>query len=79
LEIGRKQSQCTHLYFSAFGCDKQSIDWAIYAVGITKGVKTVIEQNLTEIFIGWFLIPIVTGLIAAALYIAVHMKYIPEF
>ncbi len=57
----------------------QAVIGAVLGVGIVKGVNTVSRRTLANIFIGWFLTPAVSCLFAIALYVAVHLRYLPEF
>ena len=57
----------------------QAVIGAVLGVGIVKGANTVSRRTLTNIFIGWFLTPAAACLIAIALYVAVHLRYFPEF
>ena len=57
----------------------QAVIGAVLGVGVVKGVNTVSRRTLTNIFIGWFLTPAVAYILSIALYVAVHLKYLPEF
>ena len=57
----------------------QAVIGAVLGMGIVKGVNTVSRRTLANIFIGWFLTPAVSCLFAVALFVAVHLKYLPEF
>lgn len=57
----------------------QAVIGAVLGVGIVKGANTVSQRTLTNIFIGWFLTPATACLIAIALYVSVHLRYLPEF
>ena len=57
----------------------QAVIGAVLGVGIVKGVNTVSRRTLVNIFIGWFLTPAVSSLFAIALYVAGHLRYLPEF
>ena len=55
----------------------QAVIGAVLGVGIVKGINTVSRRTLTNIFIGWFLTPVVACFIAITLYFAVHLHYVP--
>lgn len=57
----------------------QAVIGAVLGVGVVKGANTVSRRTLTSIFIGWFLTPAVACIIAIALYVAAHLRYLPEF
>jgi len=57
----------------------QAVIGAVLGMGIVKGVNTVSRRTLANIFIGWFMTPAVSCLFAVALFVAVHLKYLPEF
>jgi PiT family inorganic phosphate transporter len=57
----------------------QAVVGAVLGVGIVKGINTVSRRTLLNILIGWFLTPAVSCLMAVVLYIAVHLRYLPEF
>ena len=57
----------------------QAVIGAVLGVGMIKGASTVSRRTLTSIFVGWFLTPAVACMIAIALYVAVHLRYLPEF
>jgi PiT family inorganic phosphate transporter len=57
----------------------QAVIGAVLGIGVVKGANTVSRRTLTSIFIGWFLTPAVACMIAIALYVAVHLRYLPEF
>jgi PiT family inorganic phosphate transporter len=57
----------------------QAVIGAVLGVGVVKGANTVSRRTLKSIFIGWFLTPAVACMIAIALYVAVHLRYLPEF
>jgi PiT family inorganic phosphate transporter len=57
----------------------QAVIGAVLGVGIVKGANTVSRRTLLNIFIGWFLTPAAAYLIAIVLYIAIHLRYLPEF
>ena len=57
----------------------QAVVGAVLGVGIVKGINTVSRRTLANILIGWFLTPAVSCLMAVVLYIAVHLRYLPEF
>jgi inorganic phosphate transporter, PiT family len=57
----------------------QAVIGAVLGVGVVKGASTVSRRTLTSIFIGWFLTPAVACILAIALYVAVHLRYLPEF
>jgi PiT family inorganic phosphate transporter len=57
----------------------QAVVGAVLGVGIVKGINTVSRRTLGNILIGWFLTPAVSCLMAVVLYIAVHLRYLPEF
>jgi len=57
----------------------QAVIGAVLGVGIVKGANTVSRRTLTTILFGWFLTPAVACFIAIVLYVAVHLRYLPEF
>jgi PiT family inorganic phosphate transporter len=57
----------------------QAVIGAVLGIGFVKGANTVSRKTLTSIFVGWFLTPAVACMIAIALYVAVHLRYLPEF
>ena len=57
----------------------QAVIGAVLGVGIVKGANTVSRRTLTNILFGWFLTPAVACFIAIVLYVAVHLRYLPEF
>jgi len=57
----------------------QAVIGAVLGVGIVKGINTVSRRTLANIFIGWLLTPAVACFIAIALYVVVHLRYLPEF
>jgi PiT family inorganic phosphate transporter len=57
----------------------QAVIGAVLGVGVVKGANTVSRRTLTNILIGWFLTPAIACIIAIALYVAVHLRYLPEF
>lgn len=57
----------------------QAVIGAVLGVGIVKGANTVSRRTLLNIFIGWFLTPAAACLIAIVLYVAIHLRYLPEF
>ena len=56
----------------------QALIGAVIGVGLVKGIKTVSKRTLSNILIGWFLTPVVACSIAAALYFAVNLQFVPE-
>jgi PiT family inorganic phosphate transporter len=57
----------------------QAVIGAVLGVGVVKGANTVSRRTLTNILFGWFLTPAVACFIAIVLYVAVHLRYLPEF
>jgi PiT family inorganic phosphate transporter len=57
----------------------QAVIGAVLGVGVVKGANTISRRTLTNILFGWFLTPAVACFIAIVLYIAVHLRYFPEF
>lgn len=57
----------------------QAVVGAVLGIGIVKGINTVSRRTLANILVGWFLTPAVSCLMAVALYVAVHLRYLPEF
>ncbi|MFH1082121.1 MAG: anion permease [Pseudomonadota bacterium] len=55
----------------------QAVVGAVLGVGIVKGISTVRKRTLINILFGWFLTPMVAIIIAASVYFAVHLYYIP--
>jgi PiT family inorganic phosphate transporter len=56
----------------------QAVIGAVLGVGVVKGINTVSRRTLTNILIGWLLTPAIACSIAAALYFAVNLRFIPE-
>jgi PiT family inorganic phosphate transporter len=57
----------------------QAVIGAVLGVWVVKGANTVSRRTLTNILFGWFLTPAVACFIAIVLYVAVHLRYLPEF
>jgi PiT family inorganic phosphate transporter len=57
----------------------QAVIGAVLGVGIVKGANTVSRRTLTNIFIGWFLTPTAACILAIVVYVAAHLRYLPEF
>jgi len=55
----------------------QAVVGAVLGVGIVKGIKTVSRRTLLNILIGWFITPVLAGLISVSLFFAVHLQYVP--
>jgi len=55
----------------------QALIGAVIGVGLIKGIKTVSRRTLRNILMGWFLTPVVACFIAAALYFALSLQYVP--
>ncbi|MEJ2726062.1 MAG: inorganic phosphate transporter [Deltaproteobacteria bacterium] len=56
----------------------QAVVGAVLGVGIVKGIETVRKRTLLNILVGWFFTPFVAILIAMFLYVAIHLKYMPQ-
>jgi PiT family inorganic phosphate transporter len=56
----------------------QAVIGAVLGVGIVKGINTIRRGTLANILMGWFLTPVVSGLIALGLDFAIHLQYVPE-
>jgi PiT family inorganic phosphate transporter len=56
----------------------QAVVGAVLGVGIVKGIETVRKPTLLNILVGWFFTPFVAILIAVLLYVAIHLKYVPQ-
>ena len=56
----------------------QALIGAVIGVGLVKGIKTVSKRTLSNILIGWFLTPVVACFIAAALYFALNLQFVPQ-
>jgi PiT family inorganic phosphate transporter len=56
----------------------QAVVGAVLGVGIVKGIETVRRPTLLNILVGWFFTPFVAVLIAVLLYVAIHLKYMPQ-
>jgi PiT family inorganic phosphate transporter len=56
----------------------QAVIGAVLGVGVVKGANTVSRRTLTNILFGWFLTPAIACFIAIVLYVAVHLRYLPE-
>ncbi|MBW2107060.1 MAG: anion permease [Deltaproteobacteria bacterium] len=70
---------CVHLY-TVIGVPvstSQAVVGAIIGVGLVKGITTVSRRTLGHIFAAWFVTPVLGGLIAAVLHIAMHLRYVP--
>ena len=57
----------------------QAVIGAVLGVGVVKGANTVSRRTLTNILFGWFLTHAVACFIAIALYVVIHLRYLPEF
>jgi len=55
----------------------QAVIGAVLGVGIVKGIKTVRRRTLLNILIGWFITPVLAGLISLSLCFVVHLQYVP--
>jgi PiT family inorganic phosphate transporter len=55
----------------------QALIGAVLGVGIVKGINTVSRRTLTNIFISWFLTPVVASFIAVAVFFTIHLRYVP--
>ena len=55
----------------------QAVIGAVLGVGIVKGIKTVSRRTLLNILIGWFITPVLAGLISLSLCFVVHLQYVP--
>jgi PiT family inorganic phosphate transporter len=55
----------------------QAVIGAVLGVGIVKGANTVSRKTLASIFTGWSLTPAVACFIAIALYVIIHLRYLP--
>lgn len=70
---------CVHAY-TVVGVPvstSQAVVGAILGVGLMKGIRTVSRRMLGHIFAAWFLTPIMGGLVAVVLHIAMHLRYVP--
>ena len=56
----------------------QAIIGSVLGIGLVKGVSTVNKTTLTHILIGWFLTPVTAGAISIAIYVLIHLQYIPS-
>ena len=56
----------------------QAVVGGVLGVGIVKGVNTVKAKTLLHILLGWLFTPVVSCLLALAIYFAVHLQYIPS-
>jgi PiT family inorganic phosphate transporter len=56
----------------------QAVIGAVLGVGIVKGANTVSRRTLASIFTGWFLTPAAACFMAIALYVIIHLRYLPE-
>jgi len=56
----------------------QAVVGGVLGVGIVKGVNTVKAKTLLHILLGWLFAPVVSCLLALAIYFAVHLQYIPS-
>jgi PiT family inorganic phosphate transporter len=55
----------------------QAIVGAVLGIGIVKGINTMSRRTLINIFMGWFLTPVVACFIAIALNFALYLRYVP--
>ncbi len=55
----------------------QAVIGAVLGVGIVKGISTVNRRTLLNILIGWFLTPVIAGVISLSLFFFVHLQYVP--
>ena len=56
----------------------QAVIGAVVGVGVIKGVKTIRRRTLVNIFLAWFLTPLVAAIFALALDFGMHLRYIPS-
>lgn len=54
----------------------QAVVGAVLGFGLIKGVQTVNFKTIGKITLGWLATPVCGGLVAAAAYFAVHLKYV---
>ena len=55
----------------------QAVVGAVIGIGLLKGINTVNRRTLANIAVGWLMTPIIACFIAIALYIAIHLRYVP--
>lgn len=55
----------------------QAVIGAVLGVGIVKGINTVSRRTLLSILVGWFLTPVIAGLISLAMIFVLHLQYVP--
>jgi PiT family inorganic phosphate transporter len=55
----------------------QAVIGAVLGVGIVKGINTIKRRTLVNIFLAWFITPLVASILALALDFATHLRYIP--
>lgn len=56
----------------------QAVVGAVLGVGIVKGINTIRRRTLVNVFLGWFLTPVVACFLALAIDFAVHLRYVPS-
>ncbi len=56
----------------------QAVIGAVLGVGIVKGINTVRRHTLANIFLGWFLTPVVASFITICIEFALHLQYVPS-
>nr|NIO10109.1 inorganic phosphate transporter [Deltaproteobacteria bacterium] len=55
----------------------QAVVGAVLGVGIIKGINTIRRQTLRNIFLGWFLTPVIACFLALAIDFSLHLQYVP--
>lgn len=55
----------------------QAVIGAVLGVGIIKGMNTISWSSLASVLIGWFLTPLVAGVIVIAIDFTIHLQYVP--
>jgi PiT family inorganic phosphate transporter len=55
----------------------QAIIGSVLGIGLVKGINTVNRKTMLHIFMGWFLTPAVSGALSVAIYVLIHLRYVP--
>jgi len=56
----------------------QAVIGGVLGIGIIKGVRTVNRRTLFNILVAWLLTPVLSCLMALAIFFVIHLKYIPS-
>jgi PiT family inorganic phosphate transporter len=55
----------------------QAVVGGVLGIGIIKGVQTVNRRTLINILLAWLLTPLLSCLMALAIFYVIHLKYMP--